>query len=215
MSAQAQAPKEQLYKWLNEDGRPCHGGAGRWHLPEGDAPGAWMPAIRGALIPCERGYHLCRAEDLLNWIGPALFEAEADGERITHGHVRNGDSKLVVGRARLTRRVAAWDKRAMRLLACDCAERALTIYERQAPEDNRPREAIAVARRSASGEASHEELDAAGAARAAAGAARAAAGAAAGDAAGAAAGAARAAAWDAERSWQSDRLLRYARGEVA
>ena len=116
-----------------------------------------------------------------------------------------------------------------RLLACDYAEHVLRIFETQYPDDDRPREAIAVSRRYARGEATDAELsaarDAAGAAagsaardaardaRAAAGAAE---GAAARDAARdaraaardarAAARDARAAARDAEREWQEQHL---------
>lgn len=109
----------------------------------------------------------------------------------------------------------------VRALACDFAEHVLPLWERQYPEDTRPRWAIEVARRYASGKASKVELNAA---RAAAGdaaraatkvadaawaaarvralatakAARVAAGDAAGDAA-----------WDAERLWQEGRLKVY------
>ena len=48
----------------------------------------------------------------------------------------------------------------LRLFACDCAERVLPIFEKECPEDNRPRKAIEVARLFADGEATHEELDA-------------------------------------------------------
>jgi len=93
-----------------------------------------------------------------------------------------------------------------RLMAADFAEAVLPIYERQYPNDPRPREAICAARAYARGVISAAAMAAAGAAagdaaRAAAGdaaraAAWAAAGAAAGDAARAAAGAA---AWAAAR----------------
>ena len=84
----------------------------------------------------------------------------------------------------------------VRLFACDCAERALPIFEKTSPNDTRPRDCIAVARRFANGEATDQERAAAGAAAGAA--ARDAAGAAARDAARDAAwAAAGAAAWDA------------------
>ncbi len=89
----------------------------------------------------------------------------------------------------------------IRLFACYSAERVLPIFEKQYPEDKRPRQAIEVSRRYANGEATLEELNAAaGAARSAAWAATWDAtwdaGAAAARDAGAAAGAAaRAAAW--------------------
>ncbi len=104
------------------------------------------------------------------------------------------------------------DESKLRLFACDCAEQTLPIFERDYPEDKRPRQAIETARRFANGEATCEELDAVWAAVwAAAWDAGAAAWDAARDAAGAAARvAARDAAWvaagDAESRWQADRL---------
>ncbi|MFA5135699.1 MAG: putative immunity protein [Patescibacteria group bacterium] len=110
-------------------------------------------------------------------------------------------------------------------LICDYAEHVLSVFEAACPDDMRPREAIEIARKYTTGEATSEELSAAraaawDAARAAAGtaagtaawdAARTAAWAAASAAAGAAAwDAARAAAWAAagaaERQWQEHRL---------
>ena len=45
-----------------------------------------------------------------------------------------------------------------RLLACDYAERVLSIWEAQYPEDDRPRKAIEVSRKYAMGEATEEDL---------------------------------------------------------
>ena len=122
--------------------------------------------------------------------------------------------------------------RELRLFACDCAERVLPIFEKQHPDDKRPRETIETSRRFALGGATQQELEAARdaawdaawdawnaawAARAAAWAAWDAAWDAAGDAAGAAGAAAgvagraaagaagRAAAW---REWQRERFIR-------
>jgi len=77
--------------------------------------------------------------------------------------------------------------KAIRLFACDCAERVLPIFEKEHPKDKRPRKAIEVSRSYANGEATQEQRAAARAAAWAAGAA--------GDAAGAA-----------ERKWQTERL---------
>ena len=63
------------------------------------------------------------------------------------------------------------DDRDKRLFACACAENVLHIYESRYPGDNRPGQAIEVARRYANGEATIEELRAAWAASAAASAA--------------------------------------------
>ena len=86
-------------------------------------------------------------------------------------------------------------ERDFRLLACGYAERVLPIFEKECPDDNRPRECIEVAKRYAVGDATEEE--------------RAAADAAAAGAAGAAArAAARAAAGAAERKTQEEMLMK-------
>jgi len=100
--------------------------------------------------------------------------------------------------------------RIARLFACDCAERVLPIFEKEYPDDKRPRLAIEAARKFAIGQATQEELfaawDAAWAARDAAWVAAWAARDAAGAAAWAARDAARDAAGAAEREWQKQRL---------
>ena len=89
----------------------------------------------------------------------------------------------------------------IRLLACDYAERVLSIFEEIFPDDKRPRVAIETARKYANSEASEKELNAAACAACAAWAGRAAA------CAAWAAEAARDAAWDAEGEWQKQHLL--------
>ena len=194
-----------IYKVLNHDGTPCHGGSGTW-----DLGGGWMPRIDG-IEPCKRGYHLCDGElQLVEWVGPSIWEAEWRGDRIDAG------DKIVVSEARLVRKLATWNDRTARLFACDCAERVLGLFESKYP-DSRPRTAIEVSRRFAVGDASRAELDAAWVAArdAARDAARVAARDAAWVAAGVAArGAARGAARDAERKWQAERLVRYLFGEA-
>ena len=46
---------EKLYKVLGPHRESYHGGK-----PVVWTPGKWMPAVRGPLVPCQRGYHLCR-----------------------------------------------------------------------------------------------------------------------------------------------------------
>lgn len=145
----------RLWKFLNEDGTPYHGGSGRWFLPKDGQPGDWMPPISGKLVPCENGYHACRDRDLRSWLGPALYELEARCE------VRQTPSVVVCRQARLLRRVETWNERTQRLFACDCAERTLPVYEVQYPEEDWPRYAIEVARRYAWGTATRDELVAA------------------------------------------------------
>ena len=178
-----------LFKVLNSDGSAYHGGCGQWSLPN-SKPGAWMPPIAN-IEPCVRGYHLCSPTDLVYWLGPTIYVAEYRGECVA------ANDKVVVAEARLLRLCEQWTERTARLFACDCAERVL-------PSDADPhsRDAIAVSRRYAEGDATDAELAAAWAAAwaAASDAARAAARA-------AAAAAASTAAWAAERQWQAARLM--------
>jgi hypothetical protein len=180
------------YKSLNGDRSTIQGHP--WSLPHKGHPGEWMPAVAGKLKLCANGYHYCRNErELLEFLGTDLYEIEVRGD------VLDGDDKACAREARLLRRIDTWDERTARLFACDCAERVLSIWERRAPDDKRPHECIAVARRYARGEATRDELDAAW------------------DTAGAAwaaAGDAWAAAWAAERDWQAQRLAQYLRKEA-
>jgi hypothetical protein len=169
----------------------------------------WTPRVADLVI-CERGWHACRWGDAVHHISDELWICELDGP------VVEGDDKVAGARLRLVRRVDAIDERTLRHFAADCAEEVLPTFERERPDDDRPRKAIEAARNFAAGKISAAARDAARAAArdaAAAGAAArdaawAAAGAAAWAAAGAAAGAAaRDAAWDGARAWQADRLL--------
>jgi hypothetical protein len=235
-------PTPVLFKVLDTDGMPYHGGRG----------GAYVVgkklAVRGPLEACRNGIHVCTERQLVQWLGPAIYPViDASEERIDAG------DKTVVRWVVLGDPFVTWNERTMRLFACDCAERVLPIFEKKYQNDPRPRNAIVTTRRLANGDGTKEEwaaVDAAWAAAwdawatawdaagAAAGAARNAAGAAAGaarNAAWAAAGAARDAAWAAagdaawaaagdgdgdaawaaEQAWQTDRLLRYLRGDIS
>lgn len=197
-----------LFKLLNEGGRPANGGSGAWPLPttlpDGtQKPGEWLE-VAGRIVPCENGLHLCEFKDVLSWSAPCLYEAEfAIGTEVVHE-----DNKIVGRRARLLRRVGAWNYRNLRIFATRCARRVWHMTG-----DERSMIAIDVARKFADGAATEEELAAAldVAQAAALDAARAAAWAAAQAAAWAAArDAAQAAAWDAawedEVQWQSHHL---------
>jgi len=95
----------------------------------------------------------------------------------------------VVEQARLTRKLENWNERNARLLAADCVEAVLPIYEKHYPDDKRPRLAIQAARDYADG-----KID---------------------DAAWTAArDAAWDAAWTAARERQTERLFAYLEGEV-
>lgn len=217
----------KLYKVLGDNGQPCNGGAGEWLLPKGNRPGKWMPAIKGPLVPCLHGYHLCRCTDLIKWLGSNIYEAEYRGELV------KDNNKVVVREVRLLRRMN-WDDSIARHFACDCAERVLHIYEKEYPDDLRVRNCIEIARKVANGELPIENLGAArdASADAARGASAASAAAWAASAAGDAgwgASAARDAAWaardasaawaardarDAEKNWQTLHLFEYLEGKL-
>jgi hypothetical protein len=171
----------QYYKVLGLGGIPCNGGNGKWSLPMGKKPGEWMPKIAN-IEPCVRGYHLCRANDLIRWLNAEIYEAEGRGKSIRH------ENKDVFEQARLIRKIETWNERTDRLFTADCAEHVLPIFEKRYPNDDRPRKAIHAVRDFADGKISKENLAAAR------------------DAAGAAAGAA---AGDAENGWQTERLFFY------
>jgi len=203
--------QEKLYKVLGANGEATNGGTGKWFLPHGNRPGKWMPKIKGELIPCKNGYHLCRRQDVIHWLGPSLWEAEYRGECVP------AEDKVVVRQSRLIRRVSTWNDKTARLFACDCAEYALGLAKKPDP---RSVEAVRVARLFALGEATGAELAAAYAARDAARDAAYAAYAAAWEAAYAAYAAweaARDAAWAARiiaGAWMTERLFQYLDGET-
>jgi hypothetical protein len=143
-----------LHKVLKPNGACYHGGRGAWPLPTADKPGTWLPAVTGTLVPCTNGYHLATLEQLVPWLGPAIFEAEGSGD-----HVEDGD-KSVWRQARLLRRLH-WNEHSARLFACDCAEHVLRIYEDAFPGDDSPRQAIAVTRAYVNSQATTKDLQAA------------------------------------------------------
>ena len=92
----------------------CHGGTAQW------VPGERM-SVRGKLVPCNNGLHICRdEEDLLGWLGEVICPVversdeyvDADGKRVCRW--------VVIGPPN-----AYWDERTARHFACDCAEYAL------------------------------------------------------------------------------------------
>lgn len=127
------------YKVLSENGEACHGGYGTWHLPNGRRPGKWMPKITKPVC-CVRGYHLVTREQLVWWLGPAIWIAEGRGARDTK------EDKTAFEQARLIRRLERWNDTTARLFAADCAERVLPIYEKAYPGDDRPGRAIEASR---------------------------------------------------------------------
>ena len=203
------------YKVLFEDGSVYHGGRGKWHLPKGKCSGKWMH-VDGEIIPCEKGLHLCRKQDLVHWIGPVIFVAEPKGE------ITTCTTKVVVADARLLRRLDTWNETTARLFAADCAKEAVRRCRKAGIEiDPRTTECIRVVYRFARGQATEVELSAAWSA---AWPATRSASSSAADAAWSAAWSAADAAWSAwsaadaavdaaARSWQTKRLFEYLDGK--
>ncbi len=166
------------FKYLNGD-EATHARGFRWPLPA-VKDGKWVAgspvAVAGTLVPCERGLHLCRVIDLTQWSGSDLYVAQYRGERVDCA------AKIVVREARLVAKVETITDRTWRHFACDCAEHVLPLFTARYPNDNRPADAIRIARLFADGKVT-------AAARAAAWAA------------------ARDATWDAERTWKATRLV--------
>jgi hypothetical protein len=86
----------------------------RWPVPDG-APGAWVEA---AVEPCRSGIHACRRDDLPLWLGRVLYEVELDGGIVAE------PTKVIAPRARLLRRVDAWDDALRDAYTRMCADRA-------------------------------------------------------------------------------------------
>jgi hypothetical protein len=153
----------KTYKFL-ENGKSYHGGSCTWSLPVKNEDGSWTPGewtepVEGEVVLCENGYHLCRAQDLVYWPGPELYEAEYEGDMVSDDEPP--ETKIAVRRARLTRRVETWNEKTARLFAVWCARQALKLVD---TPDPRSVTAVDVAERYANGEATGEELAAAGAA---------------------------------------------------
>jgi hypothetical protein len=82
----------------------------------------------GALELCVNGSHVCRAGDLAHWLHDELWEIEAEGDQI------EGIDCLVVRRARLVRRVDAWNSKGAETFAEACAQHATELADRAPPD---------------------------------------------------------------------------------
>jgi hypothetical protein len=90
------------YKFLARGAKgPFSGFA--WPCPREGAAGAWVQT-EGSLLLCRNGVHVCRAQDLAHWLHDELWETERDGDELP------GLDCVVVRRARLVRRIEAWDE---------------------------------------------------------------------------------------------------------
>ena len=206
---------QRMYKFLTPQRK---GGYSSYRWPE---IGVWTHRIPDSesLRICQVGYHVLTSDQLLgSYMQAELYEVEWAGD------ILRDNEKCAVRQAKLIRKIETWNDWTVRIFAADCAERALPIFERQYPDDKRPRACIQATRDFAEGKITAQKLGAAaagaadaawaaGAAGAAwaagaagAAAARAAAAGAAGAAAAAAGAAAAGAAGAAEKKWQIEHL---------
>lgn len=105
----------RAYKVLS-DGRSSFTGWA-WPLPDGEQPGRWVNA-KTPLALCRRGIHACSADQLPQWLGEEIWEVELEGE------VLREEPAIVAEKARLVRRIEAWDDRARMNFARACLDRA-------------------------------------------------------------------------------------------
>jgi hypothetical protein len=134
---------EKLFKCLKKDRIAPYSGA-QWQ-----PIGTWMPEAE-KLVECCTGYHLCREQDLREWVREEIYLVEYAGERI------DCNNKTVVQQARLTQKIENWNKDIMIQWASDCAEHVLHIFEKKYPDDDRPRKAIEVVRNYAADDAADD-----------------------------------------------------------
>jgi hypothetical protein len=110
------------YKFLRPDGSSAFTGF-RWQLPDG-GPGEWVDA---PVEPCRSGIHACRPSDLPFWAGRTLYEVEVDGQLVEQR------TKVVAPRARLLRRIEAWDDGVREAYTRMCADRAHELALGESP----------------------------------------------------------------------------------
>jgi hypothetical protein len=100
------------------------------------APGAWVD-VAGPLDPCRNGIHVCHAHELAHWLHEELWELDVDGDQLA------GIDCFVVSRARLVRRVSAWNAAGTERFAQACIQHA--------QDSNAAPDAVAEARAAAGG----------------------------------------------------------------
>lgn len=163
------------YKGLDEQGC-CRSGdvVIKWSLPQRDnngnwIPGDWMPPVRDddylAMITNDDELicydDIILEHNLIDNLAPRIFVVEMGNEVVNYEmeyYDEGCDDRDYIVRRRLISEVESWNESLARNFACDCAEKVLPIYEKIYPGDDRPRKAIAAARRFAQQEGSYEEM---------------------------------------------------------
>lgn len=95
-----------------------------WPRPLPAADGDWLQVEDGPLVPCRNGLHACRIEQLSYWIADELWEVELGDEWIETRH------SIVARRARLVRRIEAWEGAAAGAFTRACLARAEAAFAR-------------------------------------------------------------------------------------
>src|ERR1017187_1901783 len=113
--------KPTFYKLFAADGRTLHGRPA-WGT-------RWQPPVKGSLVECRNGYHVCTDTQTPNWLreGCTVWEVE------TKGRVLDVGDKTVVRTARLVRKVGTFDATASKTYAEACATASKACNETWAP----------------------------------------------------------------------------------
>lgn len=104
--------------------------------------------LKGEIVPCQRGYHASPTlwQALPYAPGPVACLVELSGTIVPHGTPLD---KYAASTRKLIKAVNI--ERELRLFTADSAEHVLYLFEREHPDDDRPRKAIHAARDFAEG----------------------------------------------------------------
>lgn len=99
----------------------------KWPTPAGDRPGEWID-VEGPLVAGSNGVHALRTSALVYWIDDELWVTELEGE------TTEADGIVLGRRARLVRRVPAWNEATARAFTQSCLESARASAARALPD---------------------------------------------------------------------------------
>ena len=99
----------KYYKLFHADGSTLHGRPA-WGT-------RWQPPVKGPLVACSNGYHVCTDTQVPDWlgVGSVVWEVEVKGRVLDAG------DKTVVRTARLVRKVGTFDTTAWKAYDEACA----------------------------------------------------------------------------------------------
>lgn len=93
-----------------------------WPLPTSEQPGQWV-CVSGPIALCVNGVHASNSAQLPQWLGMEIWEIELGGD------VLHEEPALVASRARLLRKLDAWDELMRTRFAQACLARAREITD--------------------------------------------------------------------------------------